>query len=120
MMNYQNICINKDKIPKDLSYILKTSFLVQALQEAEITTHISLNFGLGHPFFESFYWLANQNVHYERFYIRTGVVKSYLCREAQERMHTKVIPEFIQWAKEIIMLPDRSTQLSHNLHFYKK
>ncbi|WP_186375998.1 hypothetical protein [Hyella patelloides] len=47
-------------------------------------------------------------------------MKSYFRREAQERMHAKVIPEFIQWAKEIIMLPDNSTQLSHNLHFYKK
>lgn len=49
------------------------------------------------------------------------MVKAYLLREAQERMHTKVIPEvipeFIQWAKEIIMLSDNSTQLSHNLHF---
>ncbi|VEP11680.1 conserved hypothetical protein [Hyella patelloides LEGE 07179] len=50
-MNYSNICIDKDKIPKEFSYILKTSFLVQALQEAEITTHIDLKFGLGHPFF---------------------------------------------------------------------
>ncbi len=69
-------------------------------------------------FFESFYWLPNENIDYDRFYIRTGTVKSSLRHEAKERMEQEIIPEFIIWSKQIIALPENSTKLKHNLHFY--
>ena len=32
-------------------------------------------------------------------------------------MQKTVIPEFIEWAKELVSLPENSTKLSDNLYF---
>jgi len=68
--------VNKEKVPKGISYILKSSWLEEELVTAEINTHIDLLFAKGHRFFEAFYWLPNKNINDDRFYIRTGVVES--------------------------------------------
>jgi len=87
--------ITKEKIPKGVSYGLKSSWLEEELIKAEISTHIDLLFGKGHIVFEAFYWLLSEYVDYNRFYIRTGVVESGIRQHAQIKMKQKAIPQFI-------------------------
>ena len=109
--------IEKSKLPKDLSYPLKSSVLENSLESAGIDVNIHLLYKGSHQFFEAFYWLPNENVDYDRFYIRTGAVKSSDVRKAKAYMENQVIPEFIKWANEIVKLPNNSPKLQEKLHF---
>ena len=111
--------IEKGKLPKGLSYPLKSSALSNALEAADISVSIHLIYEANQLFFEAFYWLPNDNVEYDRFYIRTGAVKSEHAKLARTEMGNHVIPEFIKWAKEILSLPQNSPKLQEKLHFAK-
>jgi len=80
-----------------------------------VDTH--LIYSPNHSFFEAFYWLPNENVDYDRFYIRTGAVETKDAHNAREYMENKVIPEFITWANQIISLPSNSPKFQEELHY---
>ncbi len=109
--------IEKGKIPKGLSFVLKSSMLEKSLKIAKIDTNVHLIYDPRHSFFEAFYWLPNENVPYERFYIRTGAVDAHIAKEAREYMVNRVLPEFITWAEEINRLPSNSPKLQERPHF---
>jgi hypothetical protein len=109
--------IEKQKLPKGFSYALKTSMLERAFIETKITIDTHLIYSNSEIFFDAHYWIPNKNVDYYRFYIRAGHVQSGRRKEAMIFMKNIVIPEFIEWAKELVSLPENSTKLSDDLYF---
>src|SRR5688500_16704966 len=102
-----NFTIEKPKLKKGLSYALKTSILKDAIEESGIDCNIDLNYWspydihVGETILECHYWLPNENVDYDRFYVRAGTVKSENRKVAQELLKEKVIPKFIDWISKI-------------------
>jgi len=112
--------IDKDKIPKGSSFALKSSILLKAFEKSKITTETHLCFINNNKIlFDAHYWLPNKNVDYFRFYIRTGVVPSNRRKEAKEFLEKEVIPEFIEWAVNLINLPGNSTKLLTEKYFIR-
>ena len=89
--------IEKDKLSKGLAYPLRSSQLVQALAEAEISWDSHLIFSRTQPFFDLLYWPPQSNIPYERLYIRVGAVSASQAWVAREWMQNTVIPEAINW-----------------------
>ena len=115
--------IEKPKLRKGLSYVLQSSMLKNALEETGIDCNIDINYWnpyripIGETILECFYWLPNENVDYDRFYVRAGTVKSEDRKVAQDLLREKVIPKFLDWFVKIKSLPKNSTKLKHNLYF---
>ena len=107
----------KDKLPKGLSYALKTSILQKAFDDQNITISTNLIYSKSEIFFDAHYWLPNKNCDYCRFYIRAGTVKSEDRQRAYKFMQEKVIPDLVKWANEILSLPDNSPKLSKQPYF---
>ena len=112
--------IEKGKISKGFTYPLKSSLLAKLMSDAGINVNTHLIFDRNHVPFEAFYWLPNQNVEYERFYIRTGAVQKTDAKIAKEYLVNKVLPEFVCWASELLDLPDNSPKLQEKLHFCRQ
>ena len=115
--------IDKPKLRKGLSYVLQTSILKDAIEAAGIDCNINLHYWnpykipVGETILECFYWLPNENVDYDRFYVRAGTVQSENRKIAQELLKIKAIPKFIDWIIKIKSLPANSTSLKHNSYF---
>jgi len=112
--------VSKPKLPKGLSYVLKTSQLEKALSEARIDCHVDLVYWLpqsGGSILEGNYWLANENVPHPRLYVRAGTVPSGLRAAASEALTESALPQFIDWLRGIIALPDKSPRLHETLYF---
>lgn len=115
--------VEKPKIQKGLSYVLKTSMLKDAVDATGLDLNIDLKYWnpyripIGETILECFYWLPNENVDYDRFYIRAGTVKSENRKTAEILLKEKGIPTFIDWIVKIKSLPLDSTKLKHNLYF---
>ena len=106
--------VTKPKLPKGLSYVLKTSQLARALLEAGIDCHVNLVYWLpqgGGSILEGHYWLPNENVPHPRVYVRAGVVHSVLLSAASEALVESAIPKFIKWLRGILELPNGSPAL---------
>jgi hypothetical protein len=114
------IKVEKPKLPKGLSYALKTSFLQAELDKAQIDCYIHMIYWRpqsGHSILEAQYWLPNQNVPYARVYVRAGVVPSGLRMAASNAMVKIILPSFIEWLSRIIALPANSPVL-HSEPFF--
>ena len=112
--------IEKPKLPKGLSYALKTSLLQDALDEARIDCYIHLNYWrpqTGCSVLNALYWLPNQNVPYPRVYIRAGVVPSSLHKAASDAMIKIILPAFTEWLSRILALPENSPVLHGEPYF---
>lgn len=107
--------ISKEKIPKDYSFVLKTSQLEELLRDGNINTDVTLHYWkpqLIGSIFEVHYWLPNENIPYNRLYIRAGAILRKDIHFARESLFTKVLPEFIKWIKNIEQLEESSTHYS--------
>jgi hypothetical protein len=109
--------IEKDKKPRDLSWILKSSVLEAAINTAGIQAEFTAKYWLNGPLLECFYWSSNEKSSNGRFYIRTGVCEGYERKDQQHAMETDVIPNFIEWARELVELPDNATELLKEPYF---
>lgn len=96
--------IEKPKTWKGLSYVLKSSWLITALEQKGIDTYVQLVYYTRHkPFdppymlFEAEYWPPNLHVDHYRFYIRTGVVLSTERKKAETLLLAEVLPKLIEW-----------------------
>ncbi|GHT91136.1 hypothetical protein FACS1894185_6080 [Betaproteobacteria bacterium] len=101
--------IEKDKLPKGASFVLRSSTLELAL----ISAHICLDTSLRHVsnprvFFEADFWPPNPRVPHERFYIVAGIVPSSLARDARSFLEATSLPQFVSWAQSILALPENS------------
>ena len=107
--------IEKAQTWKGLSYPLKTSMLKDALENNKIDCNIHLIYWTPQQHDEKYsviechYLLANQNVDYDRFYIRAGVVKSEKRKLAETLLTNEVMPKLIDFIKNKIKLPPNST-----------
>lgn len=112
--------ISKPKLPKGLAYVLKTSHLEQALEEAGIDTPVELVYWMPQEtgsILEGHYWLANEHVHYARVYVRAGCVAATQRRAAAEALRRLGLPRFVEWLKAIVGLPNDSPKLHTELYF---
>ena len=115
--------ISKQKIPNNYSYVLKTGQLKKILDDNNIQIHIDLNYCFAFStelcsIFEALYWLPNENIPYDRVYIRAGALPKENIFIAREKLEKKVLPEFVIWIKNILSLPYNSTLLKHGLRFH--
>ena len=113
--------ISKQRIPSKYSYVLKTGQLENLLTDNNINIHIELNYIFSSEMgsvFEAFYWLPNNNVPYDRVYIRARALPKENLTFMREKLDKVILPEFIVWINNIMALPDNSTLLKHNLHFH--
>jgi hypothetical protein len=67
--------------------------------------------------FEVYFWFPNENVPYNRLYIRTGALLKDCAQSARIEMNTIVFPKFEIWLKGILQLPNNSTHLSGTPYF---
>ncbi len=112
--------VEKQKKPKHLSYVLKTSLLERVLREADIKIDTHLIYCIpesGGSILEAFYWLSNENVSYPRLYMRAGVVPNQEHKKAFGLLHNEALPAFAQWLTFLTALPDDSTLLNDKLYF---
>jgi hypothetical protein len=100
--------ISKAKIPRNESFILRSSVLEAALYAAGIATETSLHHRRG-KYFSADFWTPRPNVPHERFYICSGAVPADEARAVREFVESRVIPEFIAWASGLLALPSDST-----------
>ena len=105
------------KLPKGQSYLLKPSALETALAAAriEIDTHLIRSPG---DLFDANFLPPNQNVGYERLYIRAGSVP--FERAATDRLWVDqvVIPGLIAWIGSILALDARSPIRRESQYLY--
>lgn len=109
--------IKKDRLPKGLSFVLRSSVMEEAFRSAGITTDASLHHLCSGIFFDAYFWPPNPNVAYERFYIRAGVAPSSQAREARDFAERIVIPRFVAWAGHLLSLPLNSPTRRDPQHF---
>lgn len=100
--------VERSKLPKGMSYPLKSSVLETALRSAGIELDAHLIQHVSKRFFDAFFWPANVNVGHERLFIRASAVQSQEAEHARNFMNESVIPEFIAWVQSIAALPANS------------
>jgi hypothetical protein len=111
--------IRKNKIPRNESFILRSSVLEAALRAAGIATETSLNHCRG-KYFSAHFWTPRPNVPHERFYIHSGAVPAEQARAVREFVESRVIPEFIAWASGLLSLPPDSTVRRTDQYFVRE
>ncbi|WP_088044593.1 hypothetical protein [Bacillus sp. EAC] len=112
--------ISKPKIPKEYTYILKTSQLEEILMQNKYTIHVDLVYWIPAEIgsiLEVHYWLPTSNLPYSRLYIRAGALRTKDVKEAREEMITSVFPEFIKWLDFHMKLPDNAPQFFKTPYF---
>jgi hypothetical protein len=110
--------VSKPRLPKGLSYVLKTSQLEEALSDFDV--HIDLVYWRpqgGNSILEGQYWLPNENVPHPRVYVRAGVVPSALRSKAADALAGTALPSFAEWLRQIVELPSGSPALHGPLYF---
>jgi len=111
--------INKPKVPKGLSYIIKSSQIQELFEGLKLDIDISVNYlvSKGGPqgirVFECCYWLPNMNISYDRLYITIGTV-SVDKKDKIDTLLKVLFPKFKEWVLFIMSQPDNSTFLEPN------
>ncbi|EQA69753.1 hypothetical protein [Leptospira noguchii] len=100
--------IQKEKIPKGFSYLLKTSELIAAYDSAEIKIETILTYSTGNENFTVHFWPPNPNINQERLYIIVGTVPSQFAHLVRESMKSKILPEFMKWITGLLSLSANS------------
>ena len=104
-------------MPKGLTYPLKSSLLEEAMATNDITTHLTIRYGLSYMLFEALYWPPTKNIKYDRFYITTGAVEACESIKAKEYLARTVIPKFVNWAGDLTSLPINSPRVYEKPRF---
>ena len=112
--------IEKDKIPKQYSFVLKTKQLEDLIITNDISIHIDLRYvywqSIG-SIFEAEFRLPNNNIPYNRLYIRAGALPNEYVFAARKEMEEIILPEFKIWITNIINLPNNSTHILNKPYF---
>lgn len=95
------------KLPKGHSYPLKPSALEAALSHAGIGIDVHLIRSPG-DLFDAHFWPPNENVAYERLYVRTGSVPCERAAEARLHAETVMLPRLVQWIANILAQDTKS------------
>ena len=105
------------KLPKGQSYPLKPTALEAALSAAGIEIATSLQRSPG-KLFDAHFWPRNQNVPYERLYIRAGSVPATEAVDARQRIESVTLPRLVRWIGEILA-QDRNSPVRREKHTIK-
>ena len=100
--------IEKCRLPKGMSFVLRSSAPDAALDPAGIHTQVLLKHVDAGVLLDAFFWPRRPSRPCECFYLRAGVVPSTDANLARRHVETVVIPEFIAWASGILALPTDS------------
>ena len=118
-----NWIIEKPKLPKGQSYVLKTASLQEILGAAGVTTAVQLKYWYSNQvsteitLLDCHYWLPNARVPYSRFYITTSSVPLEYRKLAGDLMQLRILPELTAWMQAILAQPDDSTLIRHDMLF---
>ncbi|MFA5965576.1 MAG: hypothetical protein WC804_16295 [Sphingomonas sp.] len=88
-------------LPKGQSYPLKPTALKAALSAAGIEIDTSLTRSPG-DLFDAYFWPLNENVPYERLYVRAGSVPVAEAADARQRIERVTLPSLVEWIGEIL------------------
>ncbi|MBE9597980.1 hypothetical protein [Pedobacter sp. MC2016-24] len=111
--------VNKPKVPKGLSYIIKSSQLKALFEELKLDIDVSVNYSVskegpeGIRVFECLYWLPNMNVSYDRLYITIGTV-NISNKEKISILLKELFPKFKEWILFLLSQPENSTLIKHD------
>ena len=97
--------ITKDKLPRDLSYPLRSSRVIKALAARGITSDAAFSLTRTGALFSCHFWPPNPNVHYERLYITAAAVPSGQAAQARTQLEDEIIPAWLDWLAAILALP---------------
>ncbi|GMA16368.1 hypothetical protein E5F05_14570 [Deinococcus metallilatus] len=111
--------IEKGPLPKGMSFILKSSAFADALSEAGIEIDTQMIYGAGGIFFDAHFWAPNENVGYERLYVRVGAVSNNVAAAARRYVEHSVLPELIAWIAELLALPRNSPLRRQQQYFVR-
>jgi len=111
--------IEKAKLPKGMSYVLRSSILEHALQEAGLAIDTTVTHGPSLIFFDAFFWPPHANAPVERLYVRAGAVTASQAHEARSFIENSVIPDLISWLQGILALPANSPVRREKQEFYR-
>ena len=119
MQTGDNLTIEKEKIWKGYSYVLKTSLLKEALAEAktDIDTHLRYIPREYEGIFLARFWIPNERIPYNRLYITASSVPSEQHKNAFEEFKSKAIPAFIDWLTSTLAMPENSPALCNEPFF---
>lgn len=112
--------IEKPRLPKGLSYVLKASMLEEALERAGIDCHVELRYWTPQAegsVLEAHYWLPNEHVDHARVHVRAGAVSSAESAAAQQALEVEMLPAFIAWLSGVLALPAGSPLLHGEPYF---
>lgn len=110
--------INKSRLPKGLSYALKSSMILGVIEETERETTLSYVIQTEPGMILSaHYWFPNKNNPHDRIYITSGAVKSTDRLMAVGLLEDRAIPEFKRWLAKILTLPSNSTERTKDFYF---
>ena len=114
------ITVHKPKLPKHLSYVLKTSLLEAVLEQAGMDCCVNLDYWTpqsGGSILEAHYVLPNKNVDHTRVQVRAGSVPAGERRRALDLLESQVLPEFVTWLSRLLSLPEGSPILFGGPYF---
>lgn len=113
--------IEKCRLPKSMSFVLRSSALGAALDAAGIHTQVSLKHVDAAVLLDACFWPPRPSRPYECFYLRAGAVPSTEANLARRHVETVMIPEFIAWASGILALPmDSPIRRSERMFFHAR
>jgi hypothetical protein len=111
--------IEKARLPKTLSYPVRTSQIEAALAEASVSLDTQLIFSISKIFFDAHFWPASRRIPHERLYIRVGAVKAAEAHAARLFMTQHALPSMVSWISEVLGLstasPSRNTE-----HYFRQ
>jgi hypothetical protein len=111
--------IEKNKLPRYMAYIIKSSRIEEWTASENIATDIFLSYGglAGDCIFSASFCLPSSGIPYEHLLITIGAVKKESASAIRERVKTEIIPALTQWIKPIERL-DKSFAAYQDRHFY--
>lgn len=95
------------KLPAGHTYPLKPSILEAALTGAGIGIDVHFIRSPG-ELFDAHFWPPNENISYERLYVRAGSVPHERAAGARVHAETVMLPELIRWLANVLAQDPKS------------
>lgn len=112
--------ISKPKIPKGYSYVLKTNQLKEFLDQNNHSIHVDLVYWLpkgNSSILEVHFWQPNENIDYDRLYMRAGALANNRVAPAREKVESELFPALNDWLNIHLNLPKNSPLLNKKPYF---
>jgi hypothetical protein len=111
--------IEKARLPKTLSYPVRSSQVESALAAGSIRLDTQLIFNISKIFLDAHFWPASRRIPHERLYIRVGTVQAEEAHAARMFMVARALPEMVSWIGKVLALPAQSPVRTTE-HYFKQ